>query len=705
MPFHRTACTALAVSFPFVALAQSLPTVVDDVEVTATRTPEPVSRVPASISVVHGEELRARGANDLRTALSLVAGVEGTPGGDSGPAGAVPALWGLREQDAYLLVVDGVPWGGAFNPATPSLDLSDVERIEVLRGAAPVMFGATSFVGVIHVIHYRPGETPGTVRVGGGSYGSVGGSGTVSLPAIGGWQHALSANVEKRGYSVDRQEYERYHLFYRGATEVLGGRFHLDTDLSDLPQTPGNVAIRSGSALRSDLPLDANHNPADAKLDQQRLHLATGLDFDTHFGQWTTTVAYTRTLDDIVRGFLRDYAPLTGMEAGDPDKPDAFDADGYAQKRQITDVYVDSHLTSPLTQTLQLTVGADYLYGRGRQHANNFGYFVKLDGSGAPSSGQQHVDELVRSEDKRSFAGLYAQTDWKPVSRVDLIAGLRLNRTSESAQGQEIANDADQMEAGPPLADHRGKTRLSGVVGASWRVAERGANSLTLFADYRNSYKPLAVDFGPEAEVALLEPETADSYEAGFKGRALNGRYEYEASVFRLNMKNALTFDQGAPINGGRQRFQGVEYEGRYALHRDLKLALNYAYHDARFKQLRLDDGTDVSGKRLEMSPYQLYGAGLMWQPRQGCNGALAWNYIGGRALNKRNTAQAGGYSTFDASLGYRLGRYGLQLNGYNLSDRRVPVSESELADSVSGASSYYLLPARTVLVNLYADL
>ena len=73
--------------------------------------------------------------------------------GDAGPAGAVPEFWGLREFDAFLLVVDDVPWGGAFNPALTTLNLRDVDRIEVLRGPAPVTYGATSFVGAIHVVH------------------------------------------------------------------------------------------------------------------------------------------------------------------------------------------------------------------------------------------------------------------------------------------------------------------------------------------------------------------------------------------------------------------------------------------------------------------------------------------------------------------------------------------------------------------------
>src|SRR5512143_1168386 len=117
------------------------PTVSEHVTVTATRIPEDAAEVPASITVVSGEELRDRGATDLRSALALAAGVDIVPGGDGGPAGAVPEIWGLRELDAFLLVVDGVPWGGPFAPDLASVNLADVERIELLRGSAPVMYG------------------------------------------------------------------------------------------------------------------------------------------------------------------------------------------------------------------------------------------------------------------------------------------------------------------------------------------------------------------------------------------------------------------------------------------------------------------------------------------------------------------------------------------------------------------------------------
>src|SRR5206468_11656937 len=106
--------------------------------VTATRAPEPEISIPVADTVVSGDEARSRGAIDLRSALAAAAGVEVLPGSDTGPSGSVVALQGLTEMDAYLLVVDGVPYGGEFNPATAALDLIDFDRIEVVRGAAPV---------------------------------------------------------------------------------------------------------------------------------------------------------------------------------------------------------------------------------------------------------------------------------------------------------------------------------------------------------------------------------------------------------------------------------------------------------------------------------------------------------------------------------------------------------------------------------------
>src|SRR5260370_36068093 len=100
---------------------QQLPTVHERVEVTATRLPESPDKVPAAIEVFTGDELRARGVRDLRGALALAIGVEIAPGGETGPASAGPAFWGLREFYAVLLAVVAVPLACGVNPAVDSL--------------------------------------------------------------------------------------------------------------------------------------------------------------------------------------------------------------------------------------------------------------------------------------------------------------------------------------------------------------------------------------------------------------------------------------------------------------------------------------------------------------------------------------------------------------------------------------------------------
>src|SRR5215475_8028808 len=174
LPFRADAQTATDVSQ---AQNTTSPEIAEpfrvSVQVTATRFGEPIQQVPGAISVVTGDEIRARGATNLRTALALLGGVSVAPGGDAGPAGAVPGLLGVREVDDLLLLIDGIPAGGAFIPQIEAVSLTNVERIEVLRGAAPVYFGTTAFAGTINVIHYAAGKADRVTSFRVGSYQSA----------------------------------------------------------------------------------------------------------------------------------------------------------------------------------------------------------------------------------------------------------------------------------------------------------------------------------------------------------------------------------------------------------------------------------------------------------------------------------------------------------------------------------------------------
>ena len=129
------ACSLLAMSAT-AAFAQDA-VELETVEVTSAKIPVNLRDSTQTTTVVSGDDLRARGATDLRTALSLVAGVDIAPGGGDGPASAVPALWGSREFAACLLFVDGAPRGAEVSPALPPLSPTTVHPLEAVTGAGP----------------------------------------------------------------------------------------------------------------------------------------------------------------------------------------------------------------------------------------------------------------------------------------------------------------------------------------------------------------------------------------------------------------------------------------------------------------------------------------------------------------------------------------------------------------------------------------
>jgi iron complex outermembrane receptor protein len=685
---------AFTLTFPAFAQAnppqaEATPIVTETIQVTATRTPEDVETVPASVTVISGDDIAARGARDLPSALALAAGIAVAPGGENGPASSVPEIWGLREFDAFLLVVDGVPWGGAFNPAIPSLDLNNVDRIEILRGAAPVMYGATSFVGVIQVIHRAAGAEGRTASVWGGSFSSGGAAVSTPLPQIGGFRQSLTVDGERQGFKDDRTKFDRGHVLYRSSLDAAGGSFRFDLDGSIVDQKPASPIPIHDPDVAFLTRLDTNQNPSDAKIDENRLHFVTGYDHKLAGGLWSTTLAVTHTTKKSIRGFLTDVSE---------DDPNAT---GFHQDLTTDDVYFDSHIAWRFGPGFHLVAGIDHLYGEAKADAQTFEYFVPLSGHGAPSSKDQPLDHGFNIDDKRNFSGLYLQGEWDATDRLHFLAGARLNRTDE----KRTAGDRELSfpDPGDEGTDQRTNTKLSGVVGVNWLAWGNAKSGFWLFADYRNTFKPAALDFGPEAEPDILNPETARSYEVGLKNRVDGGLFEWELTAFQMDFENLVVAQavDGLPqlINAGSERFKGAELDTKGKLASDLWWRATYAWHDAKFVKLtKVLDGenTPLDGNRLQLSAKALASAGLVYSPALGLFGSVTVNYTGSRVLDEQNEILAPSYTTWAAGIGYRTSHCELRLDGFNLNDTRPPVSLSELGDG-----QYYILPARSFRLTL----
>ena len=165
------------------------------VVVTATRSPLPADRAPATVTVLMAEALRQQGIATVADALRQVPGLSLAQTGSYGGATSLFVRGG--ESKFTKVLVDGVPVneaGGAFDFS--SLTMDNLDRIEIVRGPASVLYGSDAVAGVVQLFT-RPGgaRTSGDLSVRGGTFGSYdaeiaarGGNG-VGTYSVGGGRH------------------------------------------------------------------------------------------------------------------------------------------------------------------------------------------------------------------------------------------------------------------------------------------------------------------------------------------------------------------------------------------------------------------------------------------------------------------------------------------------------------------------------------
>ena len=680
---------------PSLAIAQEIAgpgvSTLDVIQVTATRFREPVQKLPNAITIISGEELLNRGVHDLRTALSLIGGVSVAEGGDAGSASSVPRILSRREADDFLLIVDGVPAGGAFVPQFDTLDLNNVERIEVQRGSAPVFFGTTAFAGTINVIHYPAGSAENIVHASYGSFGSFAIHGSTPL-SNGPIKQSGAADISRDQLQDRRAGADRVHGLYRLSTDLAGGEARLDLNATLQRQKPESPAPIGSDGFDPRVPLDFNQNPDDGKIETQRFVITLGYDVNSVMGSWGTSLSVNQSHTSTIQGFLTDLNQQMN--------PASYNAAGFDQSRNITEGFLDTHLTKGFfNNTVTATFGLNELYGLVRQTSESFSYALARDGSSAQSSADNAHDSAVVLSDMRTFAGIYAQGRWLITPAFGLLGGMRVSHLDER---RSIMNTDGNAQNG------LNTTRLTGSIGTHWRIwsdPEADLDDVVLYGNYANTFQQAQLDFGPAPESGgILKPETAQTFEMGVKLDGLEGKFDMDISAFIVNFANqprAVSVG-GAPQlqAGGGQRYEGFEIEGHYQVIGTMKLIGSYSYNDARYRNFETLDGSgnpvQLSGNHLPLSPQNLAALGIVYGGESGFHASTTGNFTGSRSLNGSNDISAKSYVLFDLNIGYRFHQLGVSISGYNLSNRRDPVQTSEL-----GEGQAYRQHGRRLFVNL----
>ncbi len=241
------------------------------VVVTATRLPTPAADLPVAVTVLDGEELRAQGIRTVAEALRAVPGAHVVA---TGPSGGQTSLF-LRggNADYVKVLIDGVPQnapGGAYDFANLTTD--DVERIEIVRGPASVLYGSDAVTGVVQIFT-RGARGGGRLRAALSAAGGTYGTGTLAAAAAGGGARG--------GFAVNLAHFASDGVYpvnndYRN--DVVSGRLRWRPD----SRTDAAVAVRYGDALYH-FPTDAAGDPVSNNQHQRDRGPSLGLDVGRTF--------------------------------------------------------------------------------------------------------------------------------------------------------------------------------------------------------------------------------------------------------------------------------------------------------------------------------------------------------------------------------------------------------------------------------------
>ncbi|HET7189251.1 MAG TPA: TonB-dependent receptor, partial [Gemmatimonadaceae bacterium] len=198
MPFRHAVLALVALFAPAWLIAQERATDTArtaPIVVTATRSAIATGRVPSSVTVLAGERLRREGISTVADALREVPGLSLAQTGSYGGATSLFVRGG--ESKFTKVLIDGVPVndaGGAFDFS--SLTTDNIERIEIVRGPASVLYGSDAVAGVVQLFTRAGSARPsGELSARGGGYGTydaegaVRGSGAAMTYSLGGGRH------------------------------------------------------------------------------------------------------------------------------------------------------------------------------------------------------------------------------------------------------------------------------------------------------------------------------------------------------------------------------------------------------------------------------------------------------------------------------------------------------------------------------------
>lgn len=191
-----SAAVVAALTFSGAAIADEYQTL-ETTTVTAGRFEQDLMETPMSVSVVTREQIEQSNARNVGELLELLPGIQINNDGGQGMKRIK-----IRGENAFrtLVMIDGqkVSEQKSMSGAPMLIDPAMIERIEVIKGPASVLYGSDAIGGAINIITKKGGTKPLQGEVSGGMNTSASGTNAAAAVygSVNGWKYRLSAAVE-----------------------------------------------------------------------------------------------------------------------------------------------------------------------------------------------------------------------------------------------------------------------------------------------------------------------------------------------------------------------------------------------------------------------------------------------------------------------------------------------------------------------------
>ena len=628
-----------------------------------TRTDTPLRDIPQSIQVVPQQVIKDQQATRLTEVLKNVPGVVVGSRSPRDPLNVIK----IRGFDAFSETL----LNGVQDRSIGSVGFgSNIERVEVLKGPASVLFGQGGLGGRVNLVTKQPLRDPFYfVEASAGSYNSYNGAIDLSGPLNDSKTvlYRLNASAGTNESFIDFYEQQQYLIAPTVSWQISDRtKLTLEASYSDA-EGPYDFGIPARGSV---LPNPNGKIPRNRFVSEPNLNdtsngaFRIGYNFEHRFSDnWQARSVFQTSLFRLRRDLVFSFGlqdDLRTLERGVENfdyNQNAYNLDNYVVGKFATGSI--KHKLVAGFNLSRIDTNSDALFNE----TTPLDVFNPVYGTATEAS---LPDFNIKNRAQQ--LGFYLQDQITLAENFKLLLGGRFDIANQEAKDLIAqTNDFKQTEAFSP--------RLG--------IVYQPIQPISLYASYSRSFNQAVDLFGP----ALPEPERGTQYEIGVKAD-LTDRLATTLAFYDLTRTNLSAEDPNNPqrtIQIGEQRSRGIEFDISGEILPGWNVIAGYAYTDAEITR----DNPSTVGNQLNNVPRHALNLWTTYEIQSGSLKGLGFGlgafYYGDRQADLGNTVELPSYVRTDAAIYYKRDNYRAAINIKNLFDTDYFVSAQNVNRIIPG--------------------